>query len=122
MRVLGWACFALLVCGLVDSRPQTPTPCLLTPQEHTAPTHSPQQPQPQPTKHNQRHNQPTPQPTNQPTKPPTRYLTALCFAWTGRDLTAIEGDLCANMMVVSLVLGLNVGAYLGFLWLLAAPK
>lgn len=97
--------------------PQTPTPTLLTPNKHTAPTHSPQ------IKHNhQPTNTTTNTTTNQPTKPPTRYLTALCFAWTGRDLTAIEGDLCANMMVVSLVLGLNVGAYLGFLWLLAAPK
>ena len=50
-----------------------------------------------------------------------RYLTALAFARAGRGLTAIEGDLCANMVVIALVLGLNAGAYLGFLWLLAAP-
>jgi len=48
-------------------------------------------------------------------------LTALCFKCAAEDLTAIEGDLSANMTVVGLVFGLNIGAYLGWLWLLA-PK
>ena len=47
------------------------------------------------------------------------YLTALLFARAATGLTAIEGDLAANFMVVGLVAGLNVGAYLGWLWLLA---
>jgi hypothetical protein len=50
------------------------------------------------------------------------YFTALLFKVSGIELTAIEGDLCANMMVVSLVAGLNVGAYLGFLWLLVPQE
>ncbi|GBF92148.1 equilibrative nucleoside transporter [Raphidocelis subcapitata] len=47
------------------------------------------------------------------------YLTALLFARAAAGLTAIEGDLAANFMVVGLVGGLNAGAYLGWLWLLA---
>lgn len=47
------------------------------------------------------------------------YLTALVFARAAVGLTAIEGDLAANFVVVGLVSGLNVGAYLGWLWLLA---
>ena len=63
-----------------------------------------------------------PPPTHPPTHPPTptpSYLTAHCFNRAQVGLTPIEGDLTANFMVVGLVAGLNVGAYLGFLWLLA---
>jgi hypothetical protein len=51
--------------------------------------------------------------------PTPRYLTALIFAITAVGLTAIESDLAANFVVIGLVTGLNFGAYLGWLWLVA---
>lgn len=48
----------------------------------------------------------------------TRFLTALFFKLSPIGLRAIVAEGTAEFMVIGLVAGLNVGCYLGWLWLL----